>query len=140
MWKDLIMDQDILPPERSLTPEPAPYSQVPVKNFNITVIDRRGHSTPVKSGTRFRVSSGSNESLRNAVCGFCCVMTPYDRTGGDYSVFFVKEGTLEPFVMPLKDWIKNFQTGSFVILEGPANMTYLGNETPGAIPHAPRSR
>lgn len=131
---------DILPPERSLAPQPAPYSQVPVKNFNVTVVDRKGNRVPVKSGTRFRITTGTNESLRNATCGFCCVMTPYDRTGGDYSVFFVKEGTLEPFVMSLKEWVRNFQVGSFILVEGPADLNYLGNETPGAISHATRTR
>lgn len=138
MWKDLIMDQDILPPDRSLTPELAPYSQVPVKNFNVTVVDRKGNGVPVKSGTRFRVTTGINESLRNAVCGFCCVMTPYNRSDGEYSVFFVKEGTLEPFVMPLKEWVRNFQVGSFLLVEGAADLRYLGNETPGAISRATR--
>lgn len=115
-----------------------PHTQVPVKNFNVTVVDRKGNTVPIKSGSRFRIDSGFNESLRNATCGFCCVMTPYNRTGGEYSVFFVKEGTLEPFFMPLKEWIANFQRGSFVLMEGPANTHYLGNETPGAISHETR--
>lgn len=112
---------------------PVVYEQpkFPKRAYNIAIF-HNGRSHPLKTGQRF--SGRSPVDGTNKTYVYIAVMQPFRLSSEpDDSLkqhaFFVSEGMLQPFHMGLGQFIKQFETGRFVLQQGTAD---LGNQYHGA--------
>lgn len=113
----------------------ATYNGLARRRFNMRVLMDGSRPFDIEPGMRF--TWPGNAKYHDAKFVFCCVQQPL--MGGAPSVFFVKEGTVEPFTMPLSEWLSCFRMNTFKVLEGKGDLTYRGLERFGedqdSLPH-----
>lgn len=114
----------------------ATYDGLARRRFNMRVLMDGSRPFDIEPGMRFKWPN--NAKYYDATFVFCCVQQPL-MGGGAPSVFFVKEGTVEPFTMPLSEWLSCFRTSTFKVVEGKGDLTYRGLERFGedqeSLPH-----